>query len=92
MISPYDTESLYCVWEVAKEDGSEALVAAVRQHNMAFSTAEVVKLRGLAPEKHYSVNGSERTVSGAALMSCGLPLNNYNGDYHGDLYHIVAVD
>ena len=92
LISPYDTESLYCVWEVAKEDGSEALVAAVRQHNMAFSTAEVVKLRGLAPEKHYSVNGSERTVSGAALMSCGLPLNNYNGDYHGDLYHIVAVD
>ena len=92
LISPYDPESLYCVWEVVKDDGSEALVASVRQHNMANSTAEIVQLRGLCAEKHYSVNGSERTYLGAALMERGFRLSDCFGDYQADLYHLVAVD
>ena len=92
LISPYDHESLYCVWEVVKADGSEALVASVYKYNEANAAPEIVKLRGLCPEKHYTINGSERAYLGAALMECGMRLNSYHGDYHADLYHLVAVD
>ena len=92
LISPYDKDHLNCVWEVAKEDGSEALVAVVRQHNTANASHELVKLRGLCPEKRYTVNGGERTYLGAALMDCGFPLPDGNGDYGSSLFHLVAID
>jgi len=92
LISPYDKEHLNCVWEVAKEDGSEALVAVVRQHNAANASHEIVKLRGLCPEKHYTVNGGERAYLGAALMDCGFRLADGFGDYLSSLYHLVAID
>ena len=57
---PLDNTKFYTVWEVAKEDGSEAIVASVRNRNEAGFVHEIVKLKGLIPEALYKINDGEQ--------------------------------
>lgn len=84
-------ESLYCVWETVKEDGSEALVCAVRYETDACTAPEYVKLKGLCPDKMYRINGSEEKYLGAALMNIGLFLEYDFISYPSRLYHITLA-
>ena len=90
LISPYEQDSLYCVWQVASADKSEALVCAVKYKNEANTHPEIVRLRGLDENKYYKVNG-EKTYKGASLMYNGLILDNLWGDYESMLYFIEEV-
>jgi len=92
LISPYaDGESLYCAWETVREDGSEALVCAVRHDIHANSAPETVKVKGLCPDKLYRINGSEETYLGAALMNIGFRLKYDFISYPSNLYHITLA-
>lgn len=90
LISPFDTKSLHCVWQVVSPDKSEALVAVVKNKNSANSSPEIVKLQGLEPTKRYTVNGSQRTYLGSALMNGGFPLPQAFGDYESALFYLKA--
>lgn len=90
LISPYENDSLYCVWQVASPDKSEALVAMVKYKNEANTHPEIVRLRGLDENKYYRVNG-EKIYKGASLMYNGLVLENLWGDYEAELYYIEEV-
>ena len=90
LISPYEKDSLYCVWQVVSTDKSEALVAMVKYKNEANTHPEIVRLRGLDENKYYKVNG-EKVYKGASLMYNGLVLENLWGDYESKLYYIEEV-
>ena len=53
---PFDVTKFYTVWEVAREDGSEAIVASVRNRNEASMINEFIKVKGLIPDKYYKIN------------------------------------
>ena len=92
LISPFTVdESLYCAWETVKEDGSEALVCAVRYESDANTAPETVKIRGLCPDKLYRINGSKETYLGAALMNVGFLLKYDFISYPSNLYHITLA-
>ncbi|MBQ2735921.1 MAG: alpha-galactosidase [Clostridia bacterium] len=90
--SPFDEEnSLYCAWEVAREDGSEALVCAVRYGQDANSAPETFKVKGLCPNKFYRINGSEEKYLGQALMTVGIRYKYDFFSYPSNLYHITLA-
>ena len=92
LLSPFTPdESLYCAWETVKPDGSEALVCAVRYETDACTAPEYVKVKGLCPDKLYTINGSEKKYTGAALMNIGFMLEYDFISYPSRLYHIVLA-
>ena len=92
LISPFTPdESLYCAWETVKEDGSEALVCAVRYETDACTAPEFVKVKGLSPDKYYRINNSEKTYLGSALMNIGFMLEYDFVSYPSRLYHITLA-
>ncbi|MGN0450666.1 MAG: alpha-galactosidase [Acutalibacteraceae bacterium] len=84
----------YAIWSFVSDDCSEALV-----HGMIFRTEPnmlrySVKLRGLAPEKEYAVDGTDKVYTGRALMEGGILLPKSWGDFfpveiHLKEYHAV---
>ncbi len=89
---PFDETKYYTVWEVAKEDGSEAIVASVRSRNEAGFVHEIVKLKGLNPDKYYKINDGEQLYLGAALMEHGLRMEYDFFEYPARLYHITLAE
>ena len=90
LASPYENDRLYCVWQVASPDKSEALVAAVKYKNEANTHPEIVRLRGLDENKYYKVNG-DKVYRGASLMYNGLVMKECWGDYQSELYYLEEV-
>lgn len=92
LISPFTPEeSRYCAWEVVKEDGSEALVCTVAYQSYCTVPSEMLKVKGLIPDREYRINGSEKTYTGAALMKLGLWLEYDFVSYPSRLYHITLA-
>ena len=89
LLSPFTPdESLFCAWETVKPDRSEALVCAVRYETDACTAPEYLKVKGLCPEKLYTINGGEKAYTGAALMNIGFMLEYDFFSYPSRLYHI----
>ena len=92
LISPFTPEeSRYCAWEVVSKDGNEALACAVAYESKCTVAPELLRLRGLNPNKYYRINGSEETYLGAALMNVGLWLDYDHVSYPSRLYHITLA-
>lgn len=91
LVSPYNRgKSLYSVWETVKEDGSEALVCAVRYENECAEVPEFVKVKGLIADKWYVVNGDKKYL-GDALMNIGIKLDYQYCSFPSKLYHITLA-
>ena len=88
---PLDEDKFYCAWEVAKEDGSEALIASVRHRNEAGFIHEILKVKGLIPDRYYRINGGEKKYLGSALMEQGFRLEYDFFSYPARLYHITLA-
>ena len=92
LLSPFTPEeSRYCAWEVVKEDGSEALVCTVAYQSYCTVPSEMLKVKGLIPNKEYRINGGEATYTGSALMNLGLWLDYDYASYPSRLYHITLA-
>ncbi len=88
---PFEQGKFHCAWEVAREDGSEALVATVRHRTEAGFVHEIIKVKGLIPDKLYQINGEEQQYLGAALMEHGIAIDFDFFSYPARLYHITQV-
>ena len=86
-------------WEVVSPDKSEALVTVINVNACVNMKARPVKLKGLDPEKLYTVtfvdikaeSGKEQTLTlpGDALMYAGInPRTTGMGDHRGRLIYI----
>ena len=91
IVSPYEINKFHCVWEVARPDGSEALVATVRHKTEAGFVHEIVKFKGLLPDKFYKINGGSKEYLGAALMEQGYAIDYDFTSYPSRLYHITLA-
>ena len=89
---PFDESKFYTVWEVARSDGSEAIVASVRNRNEAGLVHEFVKLKGLIPDRYYKINNEDKKFLGAALMERGIMLRYDFFAYPARLYHVTLAE
>ena len=88
-MSPFTPEeSRYCAWETVKADGSEALVCTVAYESKCTVPPELLKVKGLIPNKMYRINDSEEKYLGSALMNIGFWLDYDYESYPSRLYHI----
>lgn len=71
----------YAIWSFVSDDCSEALVHGMIFHTEPNMLRYSVKLRGLAPEKKYIIDGEEKVYTGRALMEGGILLPKSWGDY-----------
>ena len=82
---------LYDCWQVVSADQKESLVTWIQVLGGAGRRSRFVRLKGLAPEKRYQVEGENRTFSGDSLMYAGLQIPDLKGDFVGKLIHLVQV-
>ena len=92
-LASYRENHQYDCWEVASEDGREALVTFVqvmgRPNNFH---SRRIKLMDLCPEAGYLVEESQQIYGGDALMYAGLPVEDLWGDFRSKLIYLRRVD
>ena len=85
------TNEAFMAWEMVSEDASEALVSVVNTKVFANGAGRIVKLKGLAADKDYTVTGLEGIFSGEVLMNGGILLPVPHEEYEAVLYHVQEV-
>lgn len=102
-VASYLENNEWDCWEVVAKDKSEALITVVEVLHRANFKSRRLKLKGLDPEKVYSlkefniVSGCENEegaliMKGDALMYAGInATEGFNGDFKGRLFHITEV-
>lgn len=68
-------------WAFVAEDRSEALLNVVTLDAHCNAPIQYVRLRGLDPQAVYSMEGTEKKYSGAALMYAGIQVPELGGQY-----------
>jgi alpha-galactosidase len=89
LTNPYESE--VGAWAVVSPDKSEAFVSAVMLEVHGIMTVNYLKIKGLAPDSEYTINGSERTYAANALMEVGIPLPIEMGEYQAYQLHLLRV-
>ena len=51
--------------------------------------SRVVRLKGLAPDKRYRIEGEDMVLTGDSLMYAGICMPVMSGDFLGKLVHLV---
>ena len=77
-------------WIVSPER-DRALFSFVQRYAQAASPGFRIRLKGLKPHARYRVGDTGLTLSGAALMSAGLPLTPMPGDHGAVQWEIAEV-
>ena len=99
LLSPFEGNET--AWLVVSEDKTEALVGYYRVLQPSNAPLSRLKLKGLAADTKYSVNGREEHF-GDELMQIGIITSDYSagvwkdgrdgqGDYMSKLYHLKAL-
>ncbi|MCR5686023.1 MAG: alpha-galactosidase [Lachnospiraceae bacterium] len=101
-VASYQENHEWDCWEVVSKDKSEALVTLVQVLNHANMKPRVVKLKGLDPDKTYSLRyfdigtgnetDEELVLGGDVLMYAGINMTGaYNGDFRSRLLHLKEI-
>ncbi len=92
LANPFEQVNLVA-WECLAKDKSEALVTVITVNLTMNGPQEYIKCKGLAPNKRYRVegDGSERIVTGMALMHAGIPIPREIPEFTAFLYHLKEV-
>ena len=72
LLCPWD-DHRFAVWQYVSEDRSETLVTKITLDNV-WDHFQIVRLRGLDPNKIYHCPQLDLTCSGALLMNAGINL------------------
>ena len=70
LLCPWD-DHRFAVWQFVSQDKNEALVTKVTLDNV-WDHFQIVRLRGLDPNKTYHCEELDLTCSGALLMNAGI--------------------
>lgn len=85
--NPY-AQTEYTAWQFTSEDKKKALVNYVLTRKHANDRIHYVKLRNLKEDALYTIEGMERSFTGAALMYAGLPMPDGIGEYEAAQFFI----
>ncbi len=88
LTSPFDGGP-YTAWEQVSPDRTEALVSVVSGSVRAAQSFLTLPVKGLDPQRTYRVN-DELILPGDVLMSAGIPLPQFPGDYCAYQYYLRA--
>ena len=78
-------------WELVSEDGSEALVSLVTVNVEANAHFPFLRLKGLQEDAVYRLEGTDLTVTGAALMYGGYTTEEPRGNYPAMRLHFQKI-
>lgn len=101
-IASYSTNHMYDCWEVAKKDGSEALITFIQVLGRPNIHSRRICLRGLVEDRQYEIfcdkdvlcipeekkTAGGFVLSGDTLMNAGIQIGGLFGDYIGALIHV----
>ncbi|MEQ8154316.1 MAG: alpha-galactosidase [Clostridiaceae bacterium] len=88
LLSPFEGNET--AWMVVSEDKTEAFVAYFRVLAEPNGPIRKVSLKGLDPDKEYSVSGKEGIFGGDELMYAGLVIPDLQGDYQSIVWHLKS--
>ena len=81
----------FAAWMTVSPDRREALLSVAATRVRANGPFLHIALQGLDPETRYRVQGTERCLTGAALMRGGFNLPPLRGDYPALQLHLTAA-
>ncbi len=81
----------FAAWEIAAEDGTEAVVTIVTLDTHCNSPVNYVRFKGLKADAVYRDENSGKSYSGAALMSAGYPIPVIPGEYNAFVLHLILM-
>jgi len=90
-IASYQENHEYDCWSVVSKDKKEALVTFIQASARPNFRMRRIYLKGLREDTLYRVEGTEKILSGGALMYAGINIENMWGDYLGCLIHITEA-
>lgn len=76
--SPFENE--FCSWQIVSADKNTSFVVFATQKITMNHNGHYIKLKGLDPEKEYTVNNQTK-LHGNTLMNFGLPVINNLNDF-----------
>ncbi len=82
--------SKFALWEYVSEDKKEVLVHGVIFRTEPNRMQSIVKLRGILPNKNYSLEGSNEVYKGSALLNGGILLPKSWGDNFPVEMHFIS--
>ena len=83
-----DENADFEAWMFVSKARDEALVNIVCRHTRANAPFPFILLRGLDPDRSYRLNGTNQTLTGAALMYGGYVFDAMYGDYPAMQLHL----
>ncbi|MBU3215395.1 alpha-galactosidase [Clostridium estertheticum] len=84
LLNPFEGNET--AWMFVTEDKTQAVVAYFRVLALANAPIRRLKLKGLDPNKEYSVFGKDNTYGGDELMYVGLTITDLEGDYQSIIW------
>ncbi len=91
-LASFSENNLYDAWMVKAKDESEILVTYVNVTRQANCKDRHLKLQGIDPARTYRDEETGREYAGDVLMYAGIPMEQFWGDYHSKLIHLVSVN
>jgi len=91
-LASFSENNLYDAWMVKAKDDSEILVTYVDVTRQANCKDRRLKLQGIDPARTYRDEETGREYAGDVLMYAGIPMEQFWGDYHSKLIHLVSVN
>lgn len=88
LTNPFEMGNM-TAWQHVTKDKSESLLSVVVTNLTCNGPQEYIRAKGLDPNAMYTVNNSEKTYSGSALMNAGLPINREIPEYSSFQFHLV---
>lgn len=82
----------YAAWQFVSEDGKETLLNIVTLEVHGNAPVPYVKCKGLKKDSNYKLEGTDKIISGSALMNAGIPLINLRDEYQACQLHFIQVD
>ncbi len=89
ILSPLENDA--CAWQAVSSDKSQSAVLFAVKLTRPRLLGRYLRLKGLDPNKRYSVKPLDITANGDVLMNAGIPINEEYPDFGSTLFEINEV-
>lgn len=90
-IASFNENKEWDCWEIVAKDKSEALVTVVEALHRPNFKSRRLKLKGLDPERIYTIEDTGQELPGDALMYAGISAGGFHGDFGARLIHLTSL-
>lgn len=89
-IASYQENHYFDCYQVVSKDKKLSILMFVQVLAQANKVSRSIRLKGLAKDKEYCVNG--KVYSGEALMKAGMVMKRLHGDFRGEVIEVCQVE